>query len=64
MLGGARGEEWEEKREGASETVLLADDSQHGRLLRGLLAIDGKKKKREGDSRGAGLERLAEAASR
>ncbi len=64
MLGGAHRKKWEEKREGASETVLLADDFLHGRLPRGLLAIDGKKKKREGNSKGAGLERLAEAASR
>ncbi len=41
---------------------MLADDSLHGRLPRGLLAIDGKKK-REGNSKGAGLEWLVEAAS-
>ncbi len=64
MFRGAHREKWEEKREGASETVLLAGDSPHGRLPRGLLAIGGKKEKREGDSKGAGLERLAEAASR
>ncbi len=55
MLGGAHREKWEEKREGASETVLLADDFLHGRLPRGLLAIDGKRRSGRVIVRGLGL---------
>jgi len=53
-----------EVRKEASMLVLLAEDSQLGRLQQGLLAIDGEKKKWKGKSKEAKLERLAEAASR